>query len=72
MKVKYDEYLDGDMSKKQIFEVGQQSRQVEIDELKKRINEATKLLSLIYEDSGWLDSIELRDVISKLKGKEND
>ena len=72
MKVKYDEYLDGDMPKKQIFEAGQQSRQVEIDELKKRINEATKLLSLIYEDSGWLDSIELRDVISKLKGKEND
>ena len=57
---------------KSFYEAGQQSRQVEIDELKKRINEATKLLSLIYEDSGWLDSIELRDVISKLKGKEND
>ena len=35
MKVKYDDYLDGDMSKKQIFESGKQSQQAKIDELQK-------------------------------------
>lgn len=49
------------------FEAGAQSRQAEIDELRKRIDEALLYAVSKYDDDGWLDGIELNRLIKTLK-----
>lgn len=68
MKVKYDDYLDGDMSKKQIFEAGKQSQQAKIDELQARVDGA---MDYIAESGGvnLTSEIALNDI---LKGNKDE
>ena len=71
MKVKYDDYLDGDMSKKQIFEAGQQSRQAEVDGLTIKLNGANeRAMSLLNHKNVMVDKMQAK--IDELQGRINE
>lgn len=54
------------------WNAGQQSKQAEIDELRGCIDFFDKYITQKFEDDGWIDSIEMQYILSKLKGNTNE